>query len=164
MVHLAVTGMNSEPLMVIADLRRLWLSAHVPEREIARIAIGQQASMSFSTEPDLNLTGTVQYIGNMIDPESRSIKVRIAVDNPDGLLRPGMFAHLNFSTAPREAVMVPASALLQGRLQNTVWVETAEGKFQPRDVQTGHTIGEQLEIRSGLAAGERVIVNAVEML
>jgi len=155
---------TSDPLMVIADLRRLWLSAHVPEREIARIAIGQQAEITFSAKPDLQLTGKVQYIDDVIDPESRSVKVRVAVDNPDGILRPGMFAHLDFAAPPRQAVMVPASALLQGRLQSVVWVQTGDGEFQPRDVSAGRVFEHELEIRSGLAAGEQVILNAVEML
>jgi len=155
---------TSDPLMVIADLQRLWLSAHVPEREIARIYIGQQARITFSARPDVSVTGQVQYIDDMIDPESRSVKVRVAVDNADGLLRPGMFAHLQFAAPPRQAVMIPASALLQGRLHSQVLVETCEGEFAPREVIAGAILGDQLEIRSGLAAGERVIVNAVEML
>jgi len=155
---------TSDPLMVIADLRRLWLSAHVPEREIARIYIGQQANISFSARPDVSVTGQVQYIDHVIDPESRSVKVRVALDNPDGLLRPGMFAQLQFAAPPRQAVMIPASALLQGRLQSQVLVQTGEGEFELREVIAGRILGDQLEIRSGLAAGERVIINAVEML
>jgi len=155
---------EGEPLMVIADLRRLWLSAHVPEREIARIAIGQPVRIQFSTRPDLPLTGQVQYIGQVIDPESRSAKVRVAVDNPQGLLRPGMFAHLHFEASPRQAVMIAAPALLQGPLQSRVLVQTGVDRFEPRDVQAGAVSGQQVEIRSGLAAGEVVMVNAVEVL
>jgi len=155
---------TSDPLMVVADLRHLWLSAYVPEREIARIAIGEQTRISFSTKPDLSLTGQVHDIDEMIDPESRSVKVRVAVDNPDGALRPGMFAHVHFEPPPRAAVMVPATALLQERLQSVVWVQTGDGEFQPREVSPGAVVDGQLEIRTGLAAGERVIVNAVEIL
>jgi len=155
---------TSDSLMTIADLRQLWLSAHVPERDLARIAVGQQAQITLNARPDLKLTGHVQYIDDMIDPESRSAKVRVAVENTDGLLRPGMFAHLHLMLPPREAIMIPASALLQGQLHSTVWVQTGEGAFQPRDVEPGITLGEQLEIRAGLAAGEKVLVNAVEIL
>jgi len=155
---------DGEPLLVIADLRTLWLSAHIPEREVARIAIGQHADIQFSAESAFSVTGVVQAIGDVIDPESRSVKVRIALDNPDGRLRPGMFANVHFQAPPREAVVIPASALVQGALQTLVWVQEKEGEFKSRPVVTGTSIGDALEIRTGLAAGEHIITNPVEFL
>ncbi|WP_448678019.1 efflux RND transporter periplasmic adaptor subunit [Delftia acidovorans] len=151
-------------VMTVADLRKVWLSASVSERDLAHVDVGQQAHIALAAYPDLQLQGRVQYVGELVDTATRSVKVRVAVDNPEGRLRPGMFARVGFDAPARQAVMVPAAALLQGQVSTRVFVDKGGWRFEPRDVQVGAQQDGQAEILSGLAAGERVVVNGGVLL
>lgn len=151
-------------VMTVADLRKVWLSASVSERDLARVDVGRQAHIALAAYPELQLQGRVQYVGELVDSATRSVKVRVAVDNPEGRLRPGMFARVGFDGPARQAVMVPVSALLQGRVSTRVFVDRGGWRFEPRDVQVGVQQDGRAEIVSGLAAGERVVVNGGVLL
>ncbi|CAB5702257.1 Cation efflux system protein CzcB [Delftia tsuruhatensis] len=151
-------------VMTVADLRKVWLSASVSERDLAHVDVGQQAHIALAAYPDLQLEGRVQYVGELVDTATRSVKVRVAVDNPEGRLRPGMFARVGFDAPARQAVMVPAAALLQGQVSTRVFVDKGGWRFEPRDVQVGAQQGGRAEILSGLSAGERVVVNGGVLL
>lgn len=151
-------------VMTVADLRKVWLSASVPERDLARVDVGRQAHIALAAYPELQLGGRVQYVGELVDSATRSVKVRVAVDNPEGRLRPGMFARVGFDGPARQAVMVPVSALLQGSVSTRVFVDRGGWRFEPRDVQVGVQQDGRAEIVSGLAAGERVVVNGGVLL
>ncbi|MBV8247468.1 MAG: efflux RND transporter periplasmic adaptor subunit [Comamonas sp.] len=155
-------------VMTVADLSKVWLSASVPERDLAHVDVGQEAHIALTAYPDLKLAGRVQYVGEIVDPATRSVKVRVAVDNRDGRLRPGMFARVSFDGPGRDALMVPTTALLQGNVSTRVFVDkgrTDKGaRFEPRDVQVGVQQDGKVEIRSGLAAGERIVVNGGVLL
>ena len=151
-------------VMTVADLRKVWLSASVPERDLALVDVGQQAHIALAAYPQLRLEGRVQYVGELVDTATRSVKVRVSVDNPEGRLRPGMFASVGFDGPARQAVMVPVSALLQGQVSTRVFVDKGGWRFEPRDVQVGAQQDGRAEIVSGLAAGERVVVNGGVLL
>ncbi|MDR2297900.1 MAG: efflux RND transporter periplasmic adaptor subunit [Comamonas sp.] len=155
-------------VMTVADLSKVWLSANVPERDLAHVDVGQEAHIALTAYPDLKLEGRVQYVGEIVDTATRSVKVRVAVDNREGRLRPGMFARVSFDGPGRDALMVPATALLQGNVSTRVFVDkgrTDKGaRFEPRDVQVGVQQDGKVEIRSGLAAGERIVVNGGVLL
>ena len=155
-------------VMTVADLSKVWLSANVPERDLAHVDVGQEAHIALTAYPDLKLEGRVQYVGEIVDTATRSVKVRVAVDNREGRLRPGMFARVSFDGPGRDALMVPTSAVLQGNVSTRVFVDkgrTDKGaRFEPRDVQVGAQQDGKVEIRSGLAAGERIVVNGGVLL
>jgi cobalt-zinc-cadmium efflux system membrane fusion protein len=151
-------------VMTVADLRKVWLSANVPERDLAHVDVGQQAHIALTAYPDLQLEGRVQYVGELVDTATRSVKVRVSVDNAEGRLRPGMFARVSFDGPVRQAVMVPVTALLQGQVSSRVFVEKGPGRFEPRDVQVGVQKDGSAEILSGLSAGERIVVNGGVLL
>lgn len=152
------------PVMTVADLSTVWLSAQVAERDLAGVAVGQGAHITLSAYPGQVLEGRVRYVGELLDPETRSVKVRVAVDNRDGRLRPGMFAQVRFDGPAREAVVVPASALLQSGVGTRVFVEQGAGRFAPREVRPGVQQGRQVEVAAGLRAGERVVVDGGGLL
>lgn len=152
------------PVMTVADLSTVWLSAHVLERDLASVAVGQNAHITLNAYPDQKLEGKVRYVGELLDPETRSVKVRVAVDNQDGRLRPGMFAQVRFDGPARPATVVPATALLQSGVGTRVFVEQSAGHFVPREVQVGTQQGQQVEITGGLKAGERVVTNGGVLL
>ncbi|MGU3627099.1 efflux RND transporter periplasmic adaptor subunit [Comamonas sp. C24C] len=149
----------NESVMTVADLSTVWLSASVPERDLGNIKVGQNAHIVLNAYPNQTLLGKVRYVGELLDLETRSVKVRMAVDNRDGRLLPGMFAQVRFDGPVRQATVVPASALLQSSVGTRVFVEQSTGQFEQRDVQVGSQQNQQVEISEGLKAGERVVVN-----
>ncbi|PIM52487.1 efflux transporter periplasmic adaptor subunit, partial [Roseateles chitinivorans] len=146
------------PLMTIADLSRVSVTAAVPEKDLARIFVGQSAQVVLNAYPDDPRAGTVRYIGEVLDPDTRTVKVRLILDNADGRLRPGMFVKLRFAGPSHPAPVVPASALLQDGLFTRVFVERAPGRYVAREVTVGAAMGDEVEIVSGLRPGERVVV------
>lgn len=148
----------NDPVMTVADLSIVHLSAAVSERDIAAAFPGQKVRISLQAYPESDIEGTVKYVGEMLDPDTRTVKVRIAIDNADGRLKPGMFAQVVLAGPARRVVTVPASALLQGGLYTRVFVERAPFEYEPRTVTVGATEGGNAEILSGLDAGEHVVV------
>ena len=146
------------PVMTVADLSTVWLSANVAERDLAQVAVGQKTRITVDAWPGKAFEGKVAYVGAVLDPETRTVKVRVAIDNRAGAFKPGMFAHAGFDGAPRRAIVVPAAAVLQSGLSTRVMVERSPMVFTPRTVQVGASHGEQVEIVSGLKAGERIVV------
>lgn len=146
------------PVMTVADLSTVWLSANVAERDLAQVAVGQTASITVDAWPGKAFEGKVAYVGAVLDPETRTVKVRVAIDNRAGAFKPGMFAHAGFAGASRRALLVPAPAVLQSGPSTRVMVERSPLVFTPRTVQVGASHGDQVEIVSGLRAGERIVV------
>ncbi|CDG81510.1 efflux RND transporter periplasmic adaptor subunit [Janthinobacterium agaricidamnosum] len=146
------------PVMTVADLSTVWLSAGVAEKDVAQVAVGQKAGITLSAYPGQVFDGKVAYVGEVLDPDTRTVKVRVAIANPDGKFRPGMFAHADFTASSHRGLAVPAAALLQNGLYTRVLVERAPLRFEPRVVKAGATLGGQVEIVSGLKAGERIVV------
>ncbi|MBW3498273.1 efflux RND transporter periplasmic adaptor subunit [Janthinobacterium sp. NKUCC08_JDC] len=146
------------PVMTVADLSTVWLSANVAERDLAQVAVGQATRITVDAWPGKAFEGKVAYVGAVLDPETRTVKVRVAIDNRAGAFKPGMFAHAGFAGASRRALLVPAAAVLQSGPSTRVMVERSPLHFEPRTVQVGASHGEQVEIVSGLRAGERIVV------
>jgi len=146
------------PVMTVADLSTVWLSANVAERDLAQVAVGQTARITVDAWPGKAFEGKVAYVGAVLDPETRTVKVRVAIDNRAGTFRPGMFAHAEFAGASRRALLVPAAAVLQSGPSTRVMVERSPLVFTPRTVEVGASHGEQVEILAGLKAGERIVV------
>jgi cobalt-zinc-cadmium efflux system membrane fusion protein len=146
------------PVMTVADLSTVWLSANVAEKDLAQVTVGQTASISVDAWPGKKFEGKVAYVGAVLDADTRTVPVRVAIDNRAGTFKPGMFAHADFAGASRRAILVPASALLQSGPSTRVMVELGPLRFAPRTVEVGASHGEQMEIVSGLRAGERIVV------
>ena len=146
------------PVMTVADLSSVFLSAGVAEKDLPFVFTGQKVRISLNAYGDQTLEGTVKYVGEILDTDTRTTKVRVLIDNRQGKLRPGMFAKVIFAGPQREAVMVPASALVQNGLYTRVFVEQGAYRYEPRNVVTGVTAGDKVEILSGIKAGERIVV------
>jgi len=151
-------------LMTIADLRTIWVTANVPETDTAFVAKGQEVDVAFPAYPDAPLHGEVLFVSDVLDPDTRRTKVRIAFENPQTRLRPGMFANVTFHAPARRAAVVPTSALVLKDERNLVYVETAPWTFEARTVDIGFQQGEEVVLRSGVAAGERVVVKGGVLL
>ncbi len=147
---------STTPLLSIADLSHVWVSASIPERDIARVQVGQSARVQVAAFPESHYAGTVQTIENLLDPDTRSMKVRIQLDNSDLRLKPGMFATVTILGSAEPAIMVPTSALLTGD-KPVVWVERAPRTFTRRTIELGAQTADQAVVLSGLEPGERVV-------
>jgi cobalt-zinc-cadmium efflux system membrane fusion protein len=149
---------TNSAIMTVADLSSVYLTASVQEKDLAAIFVGQAARVVLNAYPSEAFTGKVRYVGEVLDPDTRTVKVRIGADNAQGRLRPGMFGRVTLSGAMHKGPVVPESALIQSGFNTRVFVEIAPGTFQSRIVKTGAQLGGRVEIVSGLKAGERVVV------
>lgn len=155
------------PLFVIADLRRLWLVVNAFERDALRARVGTTASVVFAALPGESVAGTITRIGSRVDPASRTIEVRVEIDNPNGVFRPGMSgtAHLPLGEPSETVVAVPIESIQRQPQGWCVFLPTRdEGVFEIRSVGRGRDLGSEVEVVSGLRAGERIVVDGAFLL
>jgi len=154
----------TQPLMTIADLSTVWITAMVPEKDIAAVAKNQDAQVTLAAYPERVLRGKVLFLSDVIDPDSRRGKIRIAFANSDYALKPNMFATVSLSGNARTLVVVPSSALLMNNDRTSVFVATAPWTFERRTVEAELEEGTSVAIRSGVSAGEQVLVKGAILL
>jgi len=155
---------STAALMTIADLRTVWVTAMVPEKDTALVAKGQTVDVVFAAYPTETFKGRVLFVSDVLDPDTRRTKVRIAFDNPDTRLRPGMFANATFHAPEQRASVVPSSALVLKDDASQVWIETAPWAFESRSVDIAFQQGEQVVLKRGVKPGERVVVKGGVLL
>ncbi|MCB1567360.1 MAG: efflux RND transporter periplasmic adaptor subunit [Xanthomonadales bacterium] len=160
----AVEGMRitaGEALYTITDLIQVWMIAQVYERDLAQLEIGSEANVSLDAFGAERFKGRVDYIYPTMDTTTRSVPVRVVLDNPDGRLKPGMFARADLATTERAPSLVaPFSAVIDNGEQVIVLVDQGEGRFAPRPVRTGLRQGDRIQILDGLSEGDSVVVAA----
>jgi cobalt-zinc-cadmium efflux system membrane fusion protein len=145
-------------LMTISNLESVWVTAMVPEKDIAFISKSQPVDVSFAAYPGQVLHGGVSFVSQVVDPDTRRTKVRIAFPNSDGKLKPNMFATASFQVPQKSSVFVPNSALLMDNDSTTVLVEVAPWTFAKRQVLPGYGESEGSRIDEGLDASDRIVV------
>ncbi len=152
--------------LIIADLSHVWIICDVYENDLASIRMGEEAEIRLAAYPGKVLKGTIGDIGAVLDPSIRTAKVRIQVPNSQGILRLGMFATATFQGAkPLSIAAIPADAILHLHDRAFVFepVDTA-GTFKTVEIKTGRTLdGNLIEVVSGLALGQQVVANALEL-
>jgi membrane fusion protein, heavy metal efflux system len=154
----------TQPLMTIADLSTIWVTAMVPETDIAGVAKNQDAQVTLAAYPDRALQGKVLFVSDVIDSDSRRGKIRIAFANRDYAMKPNMFATVVLSGGARSLVVLPSSALLMNNDRTSVFVATAPFTFERRNVDAQLEEGSSVAIRSGVSAGEQVLVKGAILL
>jgi len=151
-------------IMTIADLGTVWVTANVPEKDTALVTKGQDVDVVLSAYPGEVLAGKVLFISDVLDPDTRRTKIRIAFENPDMKLKPNMFADATF-LAPRQMVrVVPTQALVLKNETDRVFVEVAPWTFEARPIEVGFQQGDQAVVEHGLKAGERIVVKGGVLL
>jgi membrane fusion protein, heavy metal efflux system len=160
-----VTYSGSSTAFTIADLSHVWIICDVYENDLPIVHLGQTADIRLNAYPDRVIQGTIGEIDAVLDPSIRTAKVRIQVPNTDHIMRLGMFATATFhGRRLQDHAAVPASAILHLHDRDWVYVPVAEGKFKRVGVVAGDMIpdGKQ-EVISGLAVGQQVVANALEL-
>lgn len=144
----------------ITDLGHLWALADLYETELARVKVGQAADLTLQAVPGRTFRARVAFIDPVLDPKTRTAKVRLLVANPRGELKPDMFGEAVIHAGQRKGLTVPLDAVLDSGTRKVVFVALGDGRFAPREVETGPSAGDRVEIRKGLAAGESVVTGA----
>jgi cobalt-zinc-cadmium efflux system membrane fusion protein len=145
-------------IYMISDPADLWVLAEIKERDIGQVKIGQDAGFTVLAYPDESFHGKVVRIGHRIEEESRTLEVRIEVNNADGRLKPGMFADVEIVTTVQENVLLISDSALQTEGDNQiVFVALNDSKFEKRVVKTGMEQHGRLEVIDGVKPGEKVV-------
>jgi multidrug efflux pump subunit AcrA (membrane-fusion protein) len=152
--------MPADSLFEIADLSRVWVLADVYESEAPFVRVGQTGRMTLSYLPGREWSGVVTFIAPVVQPETRTVSVRLEFANPDGTLKPEMFAEVLLERPLGNVVAAPEAAVLSTGTRSIVFVVRGDGGFEPREVQVGTKTDGYWEIRRGLEAGEKVVTQA----
>jgi Cu(I)/Ag(I) efflux system membrane fusion protein len=165
----AVQGMRFMPgdaLFQIADLTSVWVVADIFEQDLAQVRVGQTAAVKIDAWPEKIFSARVAYVYPTVNAQTRTTSIRLELANPNGLLKPAMYASIELATEKEGAtgkvksVTVPTSAVIFGGTRNIVLVQLGEGRFAPREVKLGRQGDSHVEVLSGIAEGELVVVSA----
>jgi Cu(I)/Ag(I) efflux system membrane fusion protein len=151
-----IPGMN---LYKIADLATVWIIADVYEYEVPLVKVGQQVRLTQPYSSGAALHATVSFINPVLDPMTRTVKVRIAVQNPGLVLKPDMFVNVEIVASSRARLVIPRSAVLDSGTRQIVYVEKEPGVFELRNVTLGARGENDVEVLSGIKKGERVVTS-----
>jgi len=147
-------------VFTLADLSRIWVLVDIFEHQIDWLSVGRPAEISVPAYPGRTWEGTVEYIYPELDVAARTLRVRLAFDNPEGLLKHNMFADAVIYGGPKRGIpVIPREALIETGERTSVVKMTGEGRFQPVDVVVGMRAGGRVEILSGLEPGDRVVTS-----
>jgi len=153
--------MPGESLYQIADLSTVWVIADVFERDIGLIKLGLKTKVKINAYPDQTFEGIVTYIYPVLKTETRTVSVRVELANPEILIKPGMFAQVEFLLKTKGAVVtVPMSAVIDSGTRQIVFVDDKEGRYESREVKLGARGNNYVEVVTGVKNGEPVVVSA----
>jgi|CXWL01.1.fsa_nt_gi Cu(I)/Ag(I) efflux system membrane fusion protein len=154
--------MPGEVLYQIADLSSVWVLADVFEQDLGMVHQGQVATIRVETYPNKVFNGEIAFIYPMVTPETRTAIVRVVLPNPDGLLKPAMYARVEFASSHSKdkVLAIPDSAVLDTGTRRVVLVDLGAGRFEPRTVKLGMHANGYAEVLGGINAGEAVVVKA----
>jgi len=160
----AIEGMRANPgdvLFRIADTSLVWALVDVAERDLGNIAVGQRVAVRARSFPGRTFTGTIAIVYPQVNRDTRTVRVRIELANPDAVLLPDMYVDADIDTADAVPVLaVPDSSVLDTGTRQAVLVDKGEGRFEPREVKLGRRGGGYVEVRDGLREGEAVVTSA----
>jgi len=146
-------------LYSIADLRHIWVTADIYEYEAPFVRLGQRAQISLSYLPGKTYIGKVSFVYPTVDPNTRTMKVRLEFPNPAMDLKPNMFADVQLMVGAGRAIEIPAEAVLDSGTRKVVFVAKGEGNFEPREIQVGEKVNGKYVVISGLQPNEMIVTS-----
>lgn len=154
---------DGSSLFMVSDLSRVWVVGRVYEQDIAAVKVGAPAIVTLQAYPGHTWEGEVSYVSHTLDPHTRTLDIRVELDNPDGTLRPGLFGKISLSPDAdrvQEVTVVPQSAIQRIDGRPVVFVATDEpGAFRPVFVTLGAMANGKAEVRQGLVQNDRVVTS-----
>jgi Cu(I)/Ag(I) efflux system membrane fusion protein/cobalt-zinc-cadmium efflux system membrane fusion protein len=163
MERVALPNMYVEPatkLYTLAGLSRVWVNAQVFQNDVGRLKRGDSSSITVDAYPGRTFQGSVEEILPEVDMTTRTVKVRLAVNNPGVTLKPGMFVNVDLKSALGRQLVVPASAVFQTGLRQVVFVDHGNGSLEPKDVSLGPRVGDEFIVLKGLTAHQQIVTSA----
>lgn len=154
----------AEPAFLVSDLSHVWVLAHVHEGQGNVVQAGDLAEITLPSLPGAQLRAPVQRVADAVDPDTRTLVVRIPVENREGALRPEMFARVTIRSSTRHAIMVPVTSVVTSGGDALVIVERSPGHYERREVILGAELGERVQVLSGLRPGERVVTRGALLI
>jgi cobalt-zinc-cadmium efflux system membrane fusion protein len=154
----------NQTLFTVADLSTVWVRADFPEQQAGLLRVGLEAEVRVSAYPDTVFRGTVTYVGAVIDPATRTIMVRAELPNSDRRLRPHMFVDATLLVPEQPALTIPRKAVQQVGERTVVFLPRGPSRFEVRDVRLGAVSEPYVEVKEGLAAGDKVVTEGSYML
>ncbi|HEY3277924.1 MAG TPA: efflux RND transporter periplasmic adaptor subunit [Syntrophorhabdaceae bacterium] len=152
--------MGGEKLFDVSDLSSVWILADIYEYELPSVKVGETAMIRLSYFPGRELTSRIEFVSPSLSSETRTVKVRFSIPNPEGRLKPQMFTDVEIGINLGNKLAVPDEAVIDTGLRQIVYVDKGEGVFEPRQVTTGARAEKLIEIISGLKAGEKIASSA----
>jgi cobalt-zinc-cadmium efflux system membrane fusion protein len=146
------------PIMSVADVSTVFVTASAQEKDLSQLYAGQEAMISFDAYNNQIVKATVRDIGQILDTDTRTVKIRMSLNNPAGQFKPGMFATAKFETKSHDGITIPVTAVIQSGFYSRAFVEAKPWQFEPRIVKLGAQSGNRVEILEGIRAGERVVI------
>jgi RND family efflux transporter MFP subunit len=154
------TAVNPDTeLYTIAGLSTIWATAEIYEYEVPYVHVGQGAQMELSYYPGKMYNGRVAFVYPIVDPQTRTVKVRLDFPNPKFELKPGMFSDVSFKVNYGQQIVVPQDAVLDSGEKQTVFVALSEGHFAPREVKLGAKLDGTVIVLAGLNRGETIVTS-----
>ncbi|WP_040508757.1 efflux RND transporter periplasmic adaptor subunit [Gluconobacter morbifer] len=151
-------------LMTVLDLSEVWIAAALPENRLAQLQPDNTLFATFRTLPDKTCSGPITTRDAALHSDTRRLNLYLACPNPDGLLRPGMYADVNLNVPDPDTIVVPKTALLMNNDQVSVFVETTPRTFRRRYINISYDEGDNVRVLSGLSAGERIVTTGAVLL
>jgi membrane fusion protein, copper/silver efflux system len=149
-----------EPLLVIADLSTVWGDADIYQSDLAYVKVGMPVELSLPYWADKKFTGKVTFVSATLDPESRTLKARLEIPNPEQLLKPEMFATAKLTYELGESLAIPASAVMRTAEQMYAFRDTGDGRLVPTPIVVGERSDGYYQLLSGLGVGDKVVTSA----
>lgn len=163
-VNVGQTVSEGQVLAQVLNADSLWIEGDVFERDLPKVQIGQSVRVVADAVPGRTFAGVVQYIGGVVNPESRAVRVRTVVKQTDEVLKPNMFARVILAGGGERMVAVPAAAIQEDGGAQIVFVEAEPGSYRRTAVQISSTLGERVLVASGLKPGEKVVTQGAYQL
>ena len=155
---------TAAPVLTVADLARVWVVGALPERTLGQVRTGEPVTITLSAYPGQTFEGKVARLASALDPETRTARLIVELDNPRRLMKPEMFARVRYAGSPRPVVTIPVGAVVQDERRASVFVECGRGQFERRDIALGPRRDSAVLVTSGLAAGDRIVVAGTMLL
>jgi membrane fusion protein, heavy metal efflux system len=155
---------TSAPLMTIADLSSVFMTADVPETQFRLVKEGSDVDVMLSAYPGETFHASVSRIADTVDPQTRTVRVRSSLANPGGRLRPEMFGQIRYTANVRELPIIPVSAVVRDEERTSVYREDGRGHFLPVAVVLGARSGDSVAVTGGVQPGDRIVVDGVMLL
>ncbi len=150
---------DADPVVIVAELNKVWIVGQVKEKDINSIHESEEIEITASSVSDNKIEGKIYYISDLLDEETRSVQVFIECDNPDHILKPGMYVSVNFIDKLNKKIIVPSTAVFQDKDGSYVFIAEAGNTFIRQEVDATGVEDDMMLVNAGLKPGERIVVN-----